>query len=141
MAQVVSRRLFIAEARVRSQPSVCEFSGEKSGTGTGNFFFRVFHFSPACTILKMLHNHLPVHVALTRRAKGRSLRTFWKAVLCFGNRGGVDKEVLLLAFKRLRSSREDVYIHSRKLWTAVTENIRCKKFAICTHCLRVTRHI
>jgi len=141
MAQAVSRRLFIAKVRVRSQPSLCEFSGEQSGTGTG-FFARVFHFSPSCTIPKMLHN-LPVHVAFTRGSKGRSLRIFWKAMLCFGNRGRMDKEVLLLllAYQGLRSSRERLYIHSRKLWTAVNENMRCKKFAVCTHCLRVTRRI
>jgi hypothetical protein len=76
----------------------------------GKGFFRVLHFSPVCTIPKMLHNQLPLHVALTGRANGRNLRTFWKAMLCFGNRGEMDKEVLLilLAFKGLRSSRESI---------------------------------
>ena len=78
--------------------------------GTG--FSHVLHFSPVCAIPKILHNHLPLHVALTRKAKVRSLRTFWKAMLCFGNRDGMNKEVLLLllTFKGLRSSRERVYI-------------------------------
>lgn len=61
MTQAVSRRLFVAEDRVRSQPSLCELSGEKvalaqvfffclcelsgeqSGSGTG-FFSEYFTF-------------------------------------------------------------------------------------------------
>ena len=79
MAQAVNRRLFIAEGLVRSQTSLYELSGGQSGPGTGFFFVRVLHFSPVCTIPEMLHNHLPLDVALTRRSKGRSLGTFRKS--------------------------------------------------------------
>jgi hypothetical protein len=42
---------------------------------TGQVLLRVFQFSPAITIPPLLHSHLHLHVALTRRSKERSLRT------------------------------------------------------------------
>jgi hypothetical protein len=53
MAQAVSRRPLIAEARVRSRVSPCGVCGEQSGTGTG--FSPSCRFSPANFIPLVLH--------------------------------------------------------------------------------------
>ena len=44
-------------------------------------FLRVLWFSSVNIIPPMLHTHLHLHAALTRRTKGRSLGTFQKAML------------------------------------------------------------
>ena len=44
-------------------------------------FLRVLLFSPVSIIPLMPHNHLHLHVAVTRRTNGRSLGTFHKALL------------------------------------------------------------
>jgi hypothetical protein len=53
MAQAVSRRPLIAEARVRSRVSPCEICGGQIGTGTG--FSPSCHFSPVNFIPLVLH--------------------------------------------------------------------------------------
>ena len=53
--------------------------GGWSASGTG--FSPSTSVSPASIIPPMLHTHLHLHVALTRRTKGRDLGTFQKAVL------------------------------------------------------------
>ena len=44
-------------------------------------FLRVFRFSPVSIILPMLHAHLRLHVALTRRTNGLCVETFQKTTL------------------------------------------------------------
>jgi hypothetical protein len=48
---------------------------------------RVLRFSPVTIFPSMLHTHLHLHVALTRRTNGRSLGTFQKAKLFRKSRG------------------------------------------------------
>jgi len=48
---------------------------------------RVLRFSPVTVFPSMLHTHLHLHVALTRRTNGRSLGTFQKAKLFRKSRG------------------------------------------------------
>ena len=80
MTQAVSRRSLTAEARVRSQFSPCEiFVGEE--VLLRHVFLRVLQFFPVYIIPPMLHTHLHLYVALTRRTNGRSLGTFQIAVL------------------------------------------------------------
>jgi hypothetical protein len=47
----------------------------------GQVFLRVFPFFHVSVIPPLLHTHLRLHVALTRRTNGRSLRTFQNGVL------------------------------------------------------------
>ena len=47
----------------------------------GQGFFRVLRFYPVNIIPPILHTHLHLHVALTRRTNGRILGTFEKAVV------------------------------------------------------------
>jgi hypothetical protein len=65
-----------AEDRVRSQFSEYEIYGGRGDNGRA--FLQVLGFSLANIIPVMLHTHLHVHVALTRRTKERSLGTFQK---------------------------------------------------------------
>ena len=44
--------------------------------GLGQIFLRILPFSPPSINPPMLHTHLHLHVALTRKTNGRSLRTF-----------------------------------------------------------------
>jgi hypothetical protein len=61
-------------------------------------FLRVPQFSTVSIIPPMLHTHLHLHVAFTRRTKGQILRTFQKAVY----RGVLERKVLSLSdFKGL----------------------------------------
>jgi hypothetical protein len=56
MAEAISRRPVIAEARVRSRVSPCGICGGQSGTGTG--FSRVLRLFAVSIITPMLHNSL-----------------------------------------------------------------------------------
>jgi len=71
MTQTVSPRPFATEARVRSPVSSCEIRVGKTCTGTG--LSRLLQFFSVGIIPPMLHIHLYLHVALSRRANGRSL--------------------------------------------------------------------
>ena len=75
MAQAVIHHPVMAEARFRSHVSLCEICGGRSGSGTV-FFPPVPLFSPVSIIPPLLHNHLNLHAALTRRTNGRSLGSF-----------------------------------------------------------------
>jgi hypothetical protein len=92
--QAVSLRPLIAEARFRSQVIPCEVCGWQSGTGVG--------FPPSTSVLScqyhssILHISHSLHVSLTRRINGRSLRTCKKAVL--GNRGHWIEKIVSLLF-------------------------------------------
>jgi len=70
MAQAISRLLLTAEGQVRSPVSMCEICGRQNGVC---YFPRVLRFSPANILAKVLHTHLHVHVAVTRRTNTRSL--------------------------------------------------------------------
>ena len=86
MVQAVSRRHLTAEVHVRSQDSPCEVCGAQSGTVTG--------FSPSTSVSNlsiippMLHTHLHLCAALTRRTTWQNVRTFQKGILFrkFGER-------------------------------------------------------
>jgi hypothetical protein len=66
VAQVVSRLLFhIFEARVQCQVKPCEIYCVEIGTGTGLF---TEHFD--LPLSPLLHSHLHIHVALTRKTNG-----------------------------------------------------------------------
>ena len=68
-AQPVScRRLFIA-ARFQSQARLFQVCGGQWGR-RGRFFSEYFGFSPASIISPVFHNHLYLHVAITRRTNG-----------------------------------------------------------------------
>jgi len=76
-AQAVSRRPLTAEAQVRFQVIPCAIYGGQSGTETG--FSPSSYVSPVSIIPPMLHTHLDLHAALTRRANRRTLE---KGMLC-----------------------------------------------------------
>jgi hypothetical protein len=65
MAQAISRLLLTAEGQVRSPVNTCEICGRQNGVG--QVFLRVILFSPANILPPVLHNHLHLHVAVTRR--------------------------------------------------------------------------
>ena len=78
----VQRRLsfyFTVKGWVRSQVSPCEIRGGKSGIRTN--YLRVILFPPPINILPGLHTHIYILVAITRRAKRRSLGTFRKTMI------------------------------------------------------------
>jgi hypothetical protein len=81
MAQAISRRRVTAEARIPSQVSPCEVHVGRNGTGTGFSPSTYFGFFPVSIIPPMLHPQPHLHVAVTRRTNGRSLRTFQKNAL------------------------------------------------------------
>jgi hypothetical protein len=58
----------------------------------GQILLRVLRCSSVGIFPPTLHTHLHIHVALTRRAKRRSLETFQKCALV--NRGILDRKVL-----------------------------------------------
>jgi hypothetical protein len=68
MAHAVSCWPLTAESRLRCQDKVA----------LGQALVQVLRFSPVSIIPRMTHTHLRLHVAVTRRAKGRSLGTFQK---------------------------------------------------------------
>jgi hypothetical protein len=70
MVQAVRRRLFTAEARVRSQVSHCEICDGQSGTGTG--LSPSTSISPVSINPPMLHTHPYLPAPLSRRTSGRS---------------------------------------------------------------------
>lgn len=78
MAQAISPRTVIAEARVRFQVNLYEFYDGQSGTRTS--------FSPSYLVFPCLYHytnapcHLLVHVAFTRTIR-RSVGTFQKTML------------------------------------------------------------
>jgi hypothetical protein len=65
MADAVSRLPYIEEARFRSYASLLEVCGGQSGAETG--FFSKMLVSSINIIPPMRHNHLQLHVALTKR--------------------------------------------------------------------------
>jgi hypothetical protein len=70
----------------------------------GQVFLGVLRFSPVSTMPPMLHTGPHLHVVLTSRANGRSLKTTQKTML-FGNRGAPDRKGIssfFPAFKALR---------------------------------------
>jgi hypothetical protein len=67
MAQAVSRRPIIPDARVPSHVSSCEICDQRSGTGTGSPHPPVLRFSPVSIIPPVLHTDLHIHFVLTRR--------------------------------------------------------------------------
>jgi hypothetical protein len=79
MAQAVTRRSVALEGRVRSQFIPCEICGGQSDIGT-DFFSSVSIF-PVSIIPPILHVHLYLFVALTKRTNGRSLGTVQQAML------------------------------------------------------------
>jgi len=66
VAQAVNRRLLIADARVRSQASLCEICGGQSGPVAG--------FSPSSSVfLCQYHSsHAPIHIYLLLTAEGQT---------------------------------------------------------------------
>jgi len=83
MAQTVNRRPFTAEDGVRSHVSPCEICSDQNDPGTG--------FSPNTSIFPpMLHTHLHLRLAITRRTNGRSLGNFQKECSS-GNQGASSK--------------------------------------------------
>ena len=113
IAQAISWRPVSAEASVRFQISPCEINNGQSGTGTG--FLLVLRFSNVSIIPPVLHTRFHLHVALTRKTNGRSLRNS-KRQCCFGNRGVLYRKVLsyLVVFKELSITFYkffDVYVH------------------------------
>jgi hypothetical protein len=77
IAQAVSHRPLTAEARARYQISLCKIYGGQSGNRTG--FSPSTSVFPSSIIPPMLHTHVHLHVVPTRKAKGRSIRTFQKS--------------------------------------------------------------
>jgi hypothetical protein len=79
VAQAANHWRFTVEVRAGSQVGSCEICGGQSGTGTGfcasTSVYHVSIFPP------MLHTHLHLHVALTRRTNGPSLGTCQKPVV------------------------------------------------------------
>jgi hypothetical protein len=55
----------------------------------GRDFLRALPLSRVSIIPPMLHTHLQLHVALTRRTSGKILKTFRKAMLFRKKRGAV----------------------------------------------------
>lgn len=90
MIQTVSPWPLTAEAKVLSQVSPCEISGEHCVTGRG-FSQDYFACFPVNIFPQVLHTHLLV--ALVRRTNGQSLGTFQKQCPS-GNREASDRKVL-----------------------------------------------
>jgi hypothetical protein len=66
----------------------------------GQVFLPKLRFSPFSTSPPMLHTHLHLHVALTRRTNGRNTETIEKRC-SVGNRGAFDRKVLPLRLSGL----------------------------------------
>ena len=66
-----------ADPRVRCRVRACEICGGPGSTVIG--YSAVLRFPPVTTIPHMLHAHLLLHVARTRRTNGWGLRTFQKS--------------------------------------------------------------
>ena len=79
MAQAISRSAVTVEVRFRSPVCTCEICGRQNGVG--QVLLRVLRFCPANILPPVLHTHLYLHVAVTRRTTTWSLRTFRKATL------------------------------------------------------------
>ena len=89
MAQVVSRRPLTAEVRFRSQVSLYEICGGKSGTGKG--------FSPSISLASippMLHTHLHLNIAFAWRTNGRGPGNLSKSNALSENRRKLDTKLL-----------------------------------------------
>jgi len=101
-------RPFTAESRARSQVSPCDICDRQSVNGTG--------FCPSTSVFLvsffplLLHTHLHLHVALTRRTKGRSLGTLQEQC-SVGNRWELDRKLVALFYFYVLSLR----IFSRKI--------------------------
>ena len=80
IVQAFSRRPVITETPVQSRISPCEICGGQSGT-LGRVFLRLLRSSPVSIIQPLLHTHLHLHIALTRRTNQRILGTLQKAML------------------------------------------------------------
>ena len=108
IVHVVSCRRLTAAVRFRSKVSPCEICDGQSGTWTG--LLPALQISPVNTIPSMFHSHLHLHVAPTRRANGRSLGAFQKA-MPFGNRGALDRKEIpvLLVCNGLGSTKRSVH--------------------------------
>jgi len=72
------------------------------------FFSWVLRFSPVTIIPPLLHTHLHLHVALTRRTNARNLGPYQKRC-CFGNQGALGRKVFSLLPYILESNPHPFY--------------------------------
>ena len=71
MVQMVSRRSFTVESRVRSQVSRCEICG--AHIVLAEVSVQVHRYSPVSTFQLLLHTHLHLKATFIRRTSGRNL--------------------------------------------------------------------
>jgi hypothetical protein len=89
MVQVVSRRSLTSEAQVRSQVSALRFVVGK--VAPGQVFVRGLSL---VKIPPVLHTHLHLHLALTRRTNGLCVGTYKQKTVFLGNWGALGRKVL-----------------------------------------------
>jgi hypothetical protein len=89
MDQAVGLGLLAAEAEIQSPVSPCEICSRQSAAGKS--FYQSTSVFPGNIIQPILHTHLYLHVALTRRTSGRGLGTFQKAML-FQNSRSIEEK-------------------------------------------------
>jgi hypothetical protein len=96
VTQVVSRRSVPPRLGFDPRPIDVKFVG-KDRTALGKVLLRVLRFFTVSTIPTMLHLHQ--HVPVTKRTKGRSLKTFQKTAL-FQKRGTIGFSYFLTSVLR-----------------------------------------
>jgi hypothetical protein len=126
----VSSQWLSAAAQVRSYASPCEIWVGQSSTVTGlflsTFFFSVLLYSPVRTIPPMIHSHLHLHKALTRRTNGQSLGTFLKSLL-FRKPGNIWILLFLIQRGSTNNSSHSKVQRTRALCTSFRHVLRARQ--------------